>query len=113
MSIIQQSAQRKRDYDYGNYNQQELFIHTIHMLLGLMFYVVQGEGFEPPNPEGADLQSAVFDRFTNPALLTHALVPASWSRQRDSNPRPAVYKTAALATELCRQCAITDVSVAN
>ncbi len=25
-----------------------------------------------------------------------------WSRQRDSNPRPAVYKTAALATELCR-----------
>ena len=26
-----------------------------------------------------------------------------WSRQRDSNPRPAVYKTAALATELCRR----------
>jgi hypothetical protein len=29
--------------------------------------LVQGEGFEPPNPKGADLQSAVFDRFTNPA----------------------------------------------
>ena len=88
-----------------------------------------------------DLQSIVFDRFTNPAYVriqclhmnTHyivtpprttltqslggldALAKASnycirllsddrfWSRQRDSNPRPAVYKTAALATELCRQ----------
>jgi site-specific DNA recombinase len=29
--------------------------------------LVQGEGFEPPNSERADLQSAVFDRFTNPA----------------------------------------------
>jgi hypothetical protein len=29
--------------------------------------MVQGEGFEPPNSERADLQSAVFDRFTNPA----------------------------------------------
>lgn len=32
-----------------------------------VFYLVQGEGFEPPNSERADLQSAVFDRFTNPA----------------------------------------------
>jgi hypothetical protein len=31
--------------------------------------MVQGEGFEPPNPMGADLQSAVFDRFTNPAYF--------------------------------------------
>ena len=29
--------------------------------------LVQGEGFEPPNSERADLQSAVFDRFTIPA----------------------------------------------
>ena len=29
--------------------------------------LVQGEGFEPPNSMRADLQSAVFDRFTNPA----------------------------------------------
>ena len=29
--------------------------------------LVQGGGFEPPNSERADLQSAVFDRFTNPA----------------------------------------------
>ena len=26
-----------------------------------------------------------------------------WCRQRDSNPRPSVYKTAALPTELCRR----------
>lgn len=56
---------------------------------------MQGEGFEPPKAEPDDLQSPVFDRFTIPATL--------WSRQRDSNPRPAVYKTAALATELCRR----------
>ena len=31
--------------------------------------LVQGEGFEPPNSERADLQSAVFDRFTNPAIV--------------------------------------------
>jgi hypothetical protein len=30
--------------------------------------VVQGEGFEPPKAEPDDLQSPVFDRFTNPAL---------------------------------------------
>ncbi len=29
--------------------------------------MVLGEGFEPPNPEGADLQSAVFNHFTTPA----------------------------------------------
>lgn len=28
--------------------------------------MVLGEGFEPPNPEGADLQSAVFDRTSLP-----------------------------------------------
>jgi hypothetical protein len=32
-----------------------------------LFYLVQGEGFEPPKAEPADLQSAVFDRFTIPA----------------------------------------------
>ena len=31
-----------------------------------------------------------------------------WSRQEESNPRPAVYKTAALPTELCRQCLIAS-----
>ncbi len=36
--------------------------------------MVQGEGFEPPNSERADLQSAVFDRFTIPARLIVKLV---------------------------------------
>jgi hypothetical protein len=31
------------------------------------FCLVQGEGFEPPKAEPDDLQSPVFDRFTNPA----------------------------------------------
>ena len=41
-------------------------------------------------------------RFYN-FITTKEVVIKLWSRQRDSNPRPAVYKTAALATELCRQ----------
>ncbi len=56
--------------------------------------MVLGEGFEPPKAEPADLQSAVFDRFTIPAY--------TWSRRQGSNLRPAVYKTAALPTELLR-----------
>jgi hypothetical protein len=28
--------------------------------------VVEGDGFEPPNPEGADLQSAAFSHFATP-----------------------------------------------
>jgi hypothetical protein len=51
--------------------------------------LVQGEGFEPPKAEPADLQSAVFDRFTIPAYV--------WSHLSDSNRRPSVYKTDALA----------------
>jgi hypothetical protein len=34
--------------------------------------MVQGEGFEPPKAEPDDLQSPVFDRFTNPADVTGA-----------------------------------------
>ena len=38
--------------------------------------MVLGEGFEPPNPEGADLQSAVFNHFTTPAgLIVKLLEP--------------------------------------
>jgi hypothetical protein len=59
----------------------------------LLTELVQGEGFEPPKAEPDDLQSPVFDRFTIPAYSQYF----KWSRQRDSNPRPAVYKTAALA----------------
>ena len=47
--------------------------------------MVQGEGFEPPKAEPDDLQSPVFDRFTNPAkyLETNLRVflnaPAKWN----------------------------------
>ncbi len=43
--------------------------HYSFLTLSTLFQIilVQGEGFEPPNPKGADLQSAVFNRFTNPA----------------------------------------------
>lgn len=37
------------------------------------------------------------------AILERLLFKLQWSRRRESNPRPAVYKTAALATELRRQ----------
>jgi hypothetical protein len=31
--------------------------------------MVEGDGFEPPNPEGADLQSAAFSHFATPPSL--------------------------------------------
>ena len=64
--------------------------------------VVQGVGFEPTNSERADLQSAVFDRFTNPAwsafVVKRCSKGAGWSRLSDSNRRPSVYKTDALTS---------------
>jgi hypothetical protein len=30
--------------------------------------MVEGDGFEPPNPEGADLQSAAFSHFATPPV---------------------------------------------
>ena len=62
--------------------------------------MVQGVGFEPTNSERADLQSAVFDRFTNPAdnIKVRLTYLEKWSHLRDSNPGPAVYKTAALTS---------------
>ena len=53
-----------------------------------------GEGFEPPNPEGADLQSAVFNHFTTPANAKNVL----WSRFSDSNRGPDAYKATALTS---------------
>jgi hypothetical protein len=35
--------------------------------MGQAYGLVQGVGFEPTNPKGVDLQSTVFDHFTNPA----------------------------------------------
>ncbi len=31
--------------------------------------MVEGDGFEPPNPEGADLQSAAFSHFATPPFI--------------------------------------------
>ena len=31
--------------------------------------MVEGDGFEPPNPEGADLQSAAFSHFATPPRI--------------------------------------------
>ena len=35
-------------------------------MVPLLFEMVEGDGFEPPNPEGADLQSAAFSHFATP-----------------------------------------------
>lgn len=35
--------------------------------------MVEGDGFEPPNPEGTDLQSAAFSHFATPPQLFAAI----------------------------------------
>ena len=35
--------------------------------------MVEGDGFEPPNPEGADLQSAAFSHFATPPVIKSLL----------------------------------------
>ena len=56
--------------------------------------MVEGDGFEPPNPEGADLQSAAFSHFATP--------PTKECRPEDLNPQPTDYKSVALPIELGR-----------
>ena len=54
--------------------------------------MVETGGFEPPNPEGADLQSAAFSHFaTSPQC-----------RPQESNLQPTDYKSVALPIELGR-----------
>ena len=62
----------------------------IHILVGR-------DGFEPPNPEGADLQSAAFSHF--------AISPVKviWWRLTGSNRRPSACKADALPAELSLQ----------
>ena len=55
--------------------------------------MVEGDGFEPPNPKGADLQSAAFSHFAT---------PPRWCRLQDLNPQPTDYKSVALPIELSR-----------
>src|SRR5919107_4638187 len=78
--------------------------------------VVGREGIEPPQSKTADLQSAelttcsTYPRGFIALPETGSVVRGrrarrvfSWSRRRDSNPEPAVYKTAALPIELRRR----------
>ena len=59
---------------------------------------VVGEGFEPSKAKPADLQSALVDRLSIPPLVLKNYYFINLSRWRDSNPRPADYKSAALAS---------------
>ena len=70
--------------------------------------MVVRRGFEPRKSETADLQSALVGHLSiSPQKLSiktgqtlKKLSKFIWSWQRDSNPRPAAYKAAALPTEL-------------
>jgi hypothetical protein len=63
--------------------------------------LVEGDGFEPPNPEGADLQSAAFSHFATPPHIM--MLKTRWCRLEDLNPQPTDYKSVALPIELNRQ----------
>ena len=73
--------------------------------------MVGRRGIEPLQPKAADLQSAELTTCStyprnSPADAVGPRRRAdffSWSRRRDSNPEPAVYKTAALPIELRRR----------
>ena len=74
--------------------------------------MVEGDGFEPPNPKGADLQSAAFGHFATPPegdpfwdfpfLSRLALNKKEKCRPEDLNPQPTDYKSVALPIELDR-----------
>ena len=57
--------------------------------------MVEGGGFEPPNPKGTDLQSVAFSHFATP--------PNVWWRMTGSNRRPSACKADALPAELILQ----------
>ncbi len=61
--------------------------------------MVEGDGFEPPNSERTDLQSAAFGHFAN---------PPKWCRREDLNPQPTDYKSVALPVELQRRRVARD-----
>ena len=74
--------------------------------------MVEGDGFEPPNPEGADLQSAAFSHFaTPPHIKTN--IASFWCRREDLNPQPTDYDSVALPVELHRQNLINGGSGRN
>ena len=66
--------------------------------------MVGRDGFEPPNPEGADLQSAVFSHFTiSPYDAKICIFKNKWWRMTGSNRRPSACKADALPAELILQ----------
>src|SRR5919106_974430 len=77
--------------------------------------MVGREGIEPPKPKAAGLQPAELTTCSTYPLTLRCRIGAAapwrirppmdvfWSRRRDSNPEPAVYKTAALPIELRRR----------
>ena len=86
--------------------------------------MVGRRGIEPLQPKAADLQSAELTTCSTyppgtsgrAGLRPHgapALEVFSWSRRRDSNPEPAVYKTAALPIELRRRKAQEHTAVVS
>src|SRR6266576_1965632 len=83
--------------------------------------MVGREGIEPPQPKAAGLQPAELTTCSTYPLeeatgrdcgpvVNPSPDMCSWSRRRDSNPEPAVYKTAALPIELRRRGAGSDRS---
>src|SRR5699024_3132817 len=59
-------------------------------------YMVEGERFELPNPEGADLQSAAFSHFATPPHKADS----KWWLGTESNRRHTDFQSVALPTEL-------------
>jgi hypothetical protein len=60
--------------------------------------MVEGDGFEPPNPEGADLQSAAFSHFATPPRINQ--IKSKWWLRTESNRRHKDFQSFALPTEL-------------
>ena len=49
--------------------------------------LVEGDGFEPPNPEGADLQSAAFSHFATPPHWRNELLELMEEEEGFEPPR--------------------------
>ena len=56
--------------------------------------MVEGDGFEPPNPKEMI--------YSHPRLATSLTPQTSWCRLEDLNPQPTDYKSVALPIELSR-----------
>ena len=65
------------------------------ILITMKIYCCEADG------ESLSFYSLAIIAFSS-GLSSHLSSKIKWCRQRDSNPRPPVYKTEALPTELCR-----------